>query len=37
MRVECCTLAKNFAMHSVKQYQEFITDYLQSQQLGKST
>jgi geranylgeranyl pyrophosphate synthase len=26
-------LAKNFAMHSVKQYQEFITDYLQSQQL----
>jgi geranylgeranyl pyrophosphate synthase len=30
-------LAKNFAMHSVKQYQEFITDYLQSQQLGLST
>ncbi len=35
MRGECCTLAENFAMHSVKQYQEFITDYLQSQHLGR--
>ena len=31
MQVEYCKLAKNYFMHSIYQYQEFLFDYLQSQ------